>query len=68
MAQTITEKILAKASGRTEVHPGEIVDTVIDLAMSQDITGSMAFPVFRTLGVPVWDREKIVVFIDHERS
>lgn len=65
MAQTITEKILAKASGRTEVHPGEIVDTVVDLAMTQDITGSMTFPVFRELGVPVWDREKIVVFIDH---
>lgn len=65
MAQTITEKILARASGRTEVHPGEIVDTVIDLAMTQDITGAMAFPVFRELGVPVWDRKKIVVFIDH---
>ena len=29
----ITEKILAKASGKTTVQPGEIVDSSIDIIM-----------------------------------
>ena len=65
MGMTITEKILARASGRDRVCPGEIVETAVDLAMTQDILGAIAFPMFRELGIPVWDREKVVVVIDH---
>jgi 3-isopropylmalate/(R)-2-methylmalate dehydratase large subunit len=65
MEMTITEKILARASGRDHVRPGEIVETAVDLAMTQDILGAITFPMFRELGIPVWDREKVVVVIDH---
>jgi len=65
MGMTLTEKILARAAGREKVHPGEIVYVNVDLAMTQDILGALAFPAFRELGVPVWDRDKIVMIIDH---
>lgn len=65
MGLTLTEKLLAKAAGKNEVHPGEIVEAAVDLAMTQDITGAMTFQAFRELGIPVWDKEKVVVVIDH---
>jgi len=35
----ISEKILAKASGKTVVQPGEIVDANVDVIMVHDLTG-----------------------------
>ncbi|RLG56659.1 MAG: 3-isopropylmalate dehydratase large subunit, partial [Candidatus Hydrothermarchaeota archaeon] len=46
---TIAEKILAKASGRKKVEPGEIVETSVDYVMVNDITGLPAFEVFEKL-------------------
>lgn len=62
---TLVEKILARSAGQERVHPGEIVYVIVDVAMTQDILGALAFPAFRELGVPVWDRDKIVMIIDH---
>jgi len=62
---TLVEKILARAAGREKVRPGEIVYANVDVAMTQDILGALAFPAFRELGIPVWDRDKIVMIIDH---
>jgi homoaconitate hydratase family protein len=62
---TLVEKILARAAGREKVKPGEIVYVNVDRAMTQDILGALAFPAFRELGIPVWDRDKIVMVIDH---
>ena len=39
MAQTLAEKIIAKASGRDTVTPGEIVTCNVDLAMIHDSGG-----------------------------
>ena len=46
----ITEKILAKASGKSEVHPGEIVDANVDVVMVHDLTGPLAVESFKKIG------------------
>jgi 3-isopropylmalate/(R)-2-methylmalate dehydratase large subunit len=62
----LIEKILAKASGKKEVVAGEIVDAKIDCAMVNEITGHLTIKYFDEVGAKdVWDREKIVIVIDH---
>jgi 3-isopropylmalate/(R)-2-methylmalate dehydratase large subunit len=63
----ITEKILAKASGKKEVHPGEIVDANVDMIMVHDLTGPLAVEAFKKIGVKkVWNNQKAVVILDHQ--
>ena len=63
----LAEKILARASGREEVKPGEIVQARVDVAMANEITGPLAIKSFREIGVSkVWDRERIVLIQDHQ--
>jgi 3-isopropylmalate/(R)-2-methylmalate dehydratase large subunit len=62
----IIEKILADASGKREVSPGEIVEASIDVAMIHDLTGPLAIKSFRNIGAKkVWDNQRIVVILDH---
>ncbi len=61
----ITEKILAKAAGKKEVVPGEIIDANIDLAMSHDGTSPPTIDKFNQVAKKVWDPEKIVLVFDH---
>ena len=62
----IIEKILARASNKTEVVPGEIVEANIDVAMTHDLTGPLAVKSFKEIGAKkVWDADKIVVILDH---
>ncbi len=62
---TIAEKILAKASGKSEVVPNEIVMAKIDVAMSHE-NADVVLRSFREIGVGrVWDRDKIVILFDH---
>jgi 3-isopropylmalate/(R)-2-methylmalate dehydratase large subunit len=63
----ITEKILAKASGKNQVQPGEIVDANVDMVMIHDLTGPLAVEAFKKIGVKkVWDNQKAVVILDHQ--
>jgi 3-isopropylmalate/(R)-2-methylmalate dehydratase large subunit len=63
----ITEKILAKASGKTAVHAGEIVYANVDMIMVHDLTGPLAVEAFKKIGVKnVWDNKKVVVILDHQ--
>jgi 3-isopropylmalate/(R)-2-methylmalate dehydratase large subunit len=63
----ITEKILAKASGKKTVHPGEIVDANVDMVMVHDLTGPLAVEAFKKIGTQkVWDNKKVVVILDHQ--
>jgi len=63
----ISEKVLAKASGKTEVHPGEIVDAAVDVIMVHDLTGPLAIEAFKKIGVQkVWDNKKVVIVLDHQ--
>jgi homoaconitate hydratase family protein len=65
MGATLAEKILARASGKDEVKPGQYVTTGIDLAMMTD----QMYAVYRILsgaGIGrVWDPNKVVCLIDH---
>ena len=65
MAMTITEKILARASGRAEVKPGDIINGKIDYAMVGDGVCSLFNEGFREIGVPVWDKDRAVIVVDH---
>jgi 3-isopropylmalate/(R)-2-methylmalate dehydratase large subunit len=62
----IIEKILANASGKSEVVPGEIVEANIDVAMTHDLTGPLAIKSFNEIGAKkVWDNNKVVIILDH---
>ena len=62
----IIEKILANASGKQEVSPGEIIEASIDVAMTHDLTGPLAIKSFREIGAKkVWNNNKVVVILDH---
>ena len=66
MAQTLAERIIARAAGRDRVRRGEIVTCKVDLAMIHDSGGPRrAKPILDRLGVKVWDPSKIVVVSDH---
>ena len=66
MGMTITEKILARAAGKAEVVPGELIDAKIDVVMCHDVTTPPAISMLEARGIDrVFDREKIVVTPDH---
>jgi 3-isopropylmalate/(R)-2-methylmalate dehydratase large subunit len=66
VANTLVEKIIARASGRSSVAPGEIVTCNVDLAMFHDSSGPRRVgPRMRELGASVWDPSKVVVVTDH---
>src|SRR4030043_672690 len=63
----ITQKILAKASGKKSVAPGEIVDANVDVLMIHDLTGPLAVESFKKIGAEkVWNNKKVVVILDHQ--
>ncbi|MBI4874403.1 MAG: 3-isopropylmalate dehydratase large subunit [Acidobacteria bacterium] len=65
MGMTLAEKILARASGRPAVEPGQVVVARVDLALSHE-NADLVRKSFREIGVPrVWDPEKIVIILDH---
>src|SRR3989304_4528549 len=62
---TISEKILARASGKDRVAPGDIVDGSVDLLYMHEML-AMALMPFHDIGtMTVWDPDKIVVPLDH---
>lgn len=63
---TITEKILARASGNESVEPGQLIMADVDLAMANDITAPLAIDAFRKIGVEkVWDRDRVALVPSH---
>jgi len=68
MGMTITEKIFAKASGRTKVIPGESVWMDVDVLMTHDVCGPPTVAIWKKeFGekAKIWDKEKLVIFPDH---
>jgi 3-isopropylmalate/(R)-2-methylmalate dehydratase large subunit len=66
MGMTITEKILAKASGHQQLVPGQLIDAAIDIVMCHDVTTPPAIAMLQQHGLDrVFDLEKIVVTPDH---
>ncbi|KAK4425390.1 3-isopropylmalate dehydratase large subunit, chloroplastic [Sesamum alatum] len=65
---TMTEKILARASEKTQLVPGENVWVNVDILMTHDVCGPGSIGIFkREFGenAKVWDREKVVIIPDH---
>ncbi len=67
MGMTMSEKILARASGREVVRPGDLVLGRIDFAMGHDLTIPPAGKIMREqMGAErVWDPERVAVVQDH---
>jgi 3-isopropylmalate/(R)-2-methylmalate dehydratase large subunit len=66
MKQTLAQKLIARAAGRSSVTPGEIVTCKVDLAMMHDSGGPRRVkPMLERLGAKVWDPSKVVVITDH---
>ena len=66
---TIAEKILARASGRNKVEPGNYVTAKIDMAMMPDAF-RLIRPLLKQAGIPeeefkLWDPERVVIVTDH---
>ncbi|XP_077252635.1 3-isopropylmalate dehydratase large subunit, chloroplastic-like [Tasmannia lanceolata] len=67
-AMTMTEKILARASERSKLDPGENVWVNVDVLLTHDVCGPGTIGIFKNEfghNAKVWDREKIVIIPDH---
>src|SRR6266566_3814455 len=67
-AMTLTEKILARHSGRDRVVPGENVWIDVDVLMTHDVCGPGTIGIFKQhfgKDAKVWDRDKVVIIPDH---
>ena len=63
---TLAQKLVARAAGRSDVRPGEIVTCRVDLAMFHDSSGPRRLqPMLAELGAQIWDKSKVVLVIDH---
>lgn len=65
---TMTEKLLARASGNAAVKPGETVFIKVDLAMSHDaVAGPVARVFHKAFGetARLWDADRVVLVADH---
>ena len=65
---TLTEKVLARASGKAHVRPGDNVWVGVDILMTHDVCGPGTIGVFkREFGqeAKVWDSKKVVIIPDH---
>ncbi|HEV2947360.1 MAG TPA: aconitase/3-isopropylmalate dehydratase large subunit family protein [Gemmataceae bacterium] len=67
-SMTLTEKILARASHRESVRPGDNIWIDVDVLMTHDVCGPGTIGVFKQHFGPnakVWDRDKVVIIPDH---
>ncbi|UCE80641.1 MAG: 3-isopropylmalate dehydratase large subunit [Methanobacteriota archaeon] len=63
--RTLSEKILARASGTPDAKAGDIVEAYPDIVMSHENTFLVA-KAFREIGIDrPWDVDRIVVVFDH---
>ncbi|MCI2418778.1 aconitase family protein [Saccharopolyspora sp. K220] len=65
----VVEKILAQASGRTSVEPGEIVIANVDRLIMHDLSGYLTAGVFdKQVGGEVRYPDRVVMVFDHHFS
>ncbi len=70
MPMTVTEKILARATGRTAVKVGDVVEPRVDLAMSHEnaaLVINQFLEIYKGTNIQpkVWDHEKVAIIFDH---
>lgn len=65
-AQTLAQKLIAKAAGQSAVAQDDIVTCDVDLAMFHDSSGPRRLkPMLDKLGAKIWDTSKVVLVMDH---
>ncbi|KAI9194223.1 hypothetical protein LWI28_004130 [Acer negundo] len=67
-ALTLTEKIMARASEKPQLSPGENVWVNVDILMTHDVGGPGSIGIFKKEfgeNAKVWNREKLVIIPDH---
>ncbi len=63
---TMSEKILARAAGKTSVEPGDLVMAKLDMCLGNDITAPLAIKAFYANGgKTVFDRKRVALIPDH---
>ncbi len=65
---TMTEKILARHTGRSSVQPGDNVWINVDVLMTHDVCGPGTIGVFKQhfgKDARVWDPDRVVIIPDH---
>ncbi|MFN3781311.1 MAG: aconitase family protein, partial [Candidatus Kapaibacteriota bacterium] len=70
MGQTLVQKILARASGRSYVPVGEVLEPSVDLAMSHEnaaLVINQFLEIYKGTDIEpkVWDPDKIAIIFDH---
>jgi 3-isopropylmalate dehydratase large subunit len=61
---TLVEEIFSRKTGRT-VKAGDIILVDVDYIMSHDNTTPLAIKAFREIGKPIYDKQRIVLHLDH---
>jgi len=66
MGMTMTQKILAKHAGLTEVKAGQLINCKLDMVLGNDATSPVAINEFEKNGfTSVFDKNKISMVMDH---
>ncbi len=65
---TMTEKILAKHAGKSQLQPGENIWVDVDILMTHDVCGPGTIGIFHEKfgqDARVWDKDRVVIIPDH---
>ena len=66
MGMTITEKILASHTNKSQVIPGELITVNLDGVLANDITGPLAITGLQKMGyTKVFNNERVYFVMDH---
>jgi 3-isopropylmalate/(R)-2-methylmalate dehydratase large subunit len=66
MAYTIAEKILLAHTDKKDIHPGEYIESGVDVGLGNDITAPLAIAEFKKSGCKkVFAKNRIVLVPDH---
>lgn len=65
MGMTMTQKILARAAGKSKVEAGELIMANLDLVLGNDVTTPVAVKEFNKMADGVFNKDKIAIVPDH---
>ncbi len=66
MGMTMSQKILAKHAGLSEVREGQLIRAGLDMVLANDITGPVAINEFNKAGFSeIFDKSKVSLVMDH---
>ncbi len=65
MGSTMAEKVLARASGRTRVAPGDLVTARVDKIMAHEAFALCAMKLMRAGVSRLFDPDRVIVILDH---